>query len=159
MFNVLLHSVTTLMAYHRNKVSEEGDALKNFLPSAHKNECMWGHTQQLYRKDRSQLVLSDRLYYTCLWGGPPIRKIFRRWNRDKTLLITLLKKFRSLVWLNCFALRPSNSLKPSMFTQNQIPLRAKSAPHFKAKPNTKKLFIWNHSESSGMLLSRIHWRL
>lgn len=43
-----------------------------------------------------------------------------------------------------------------VYTKPDTPLGKASAPHFKAKSNTKKLFIWNHSESSGMLLSTFH---
>ena len=43
-----------------------------------------------------------------------------------------------------------------VYTKPDTPLGKVSAPHFKAKSNTKKLFIWNHSESSGMLLSTFH---
>lgn len=119
-----------------------------------------GHVQKLHRRERAQLVLPGELFQKCLWGGPLICKIFSKMKQiQSTVLIILLKYFRSSAWLNYSALCPSNGLKPSMFIQYQIPLQARSTPHFKAKSNTKKLFIWNHSKSSDMLLSRFHWRL
>lgn len=108
-----------------------------------------GHTRKLYRREKAQLVLPGELFQQCLWGDPLICKIFNKMKQiQSTVLIKLLKYFRSSARANCSALSPSNGLKPSMFTRYQIPLQAKSTPHFKAKSNTKKLFIWNHSKSS-----------
>lgn len=108
-----------------------------------------GRTRKLYRREKAQLILPGELFQQCLWGDPLICKIFNKMKQiQSTVLIKLLKYFRSSAKANCSALSPSNGLKPSMFTRYQIPLQAKSTPHFKAKSNTKKLFIWNHSKSS-----------
>ena len=127
------------MAHHRSKVPVEEDALKNLCPVLNKHGVTYSSSTG--RSNLCQFCLASSTRRVCEEAP------------------NLVKYFRSLAQLNYSALCPSNGLKPYVFIQNQIPLWAKSTPHFKAKSNTKKLFIWNHSKSSGMLLSRFHWRL